>query len=68
MVPFFLVADQIFSLKEWLMCPLAGKQLTDKMRKVFNYRLSLERIIIEYFRNFSGGENFRNLLKENQNW
>ena len=47
MVPFFLVADQIFSLKEWLMCPLAGKQLTDKMRKVFNYRLSLERRIIE---------------------
>ena len=34
------VADQIFSLKEWLMCPLAVKQLTDKMRKVFNYRLS----------------------------
>ena len=40
MVPFFLVGDEIFPLKEWLMRPFAGKQLTDEMRKVFNYRLS----------------------------
>ena len=30
-VPFFLVGGEIFPLKEWLMRPFAGKQLTDEM-------------------------------------
>ena len=29
-VPFFLVRDEIFPLKEWLMRPFAGKQLADE--------------------------------------
>ena len=42
MVPFFLVGDEIFKRR-----PFAGMQLTDEMRKVFNYRLSRARRIIE---------------------
>ena len=46
-MPFFLVGDEIFSLKHWLMRPYAGKQLTDETRKHFNYRLSQAWRIIE---------------------
>ena len=46
-VPFFLVGDEIFPPKVWLMRPFAGEQLTDKMRKVSNYMLSRARRITE---------------------
>jgi len=46
-LPYFLVGDEIFPLKQWLMRPFAGKQLTDENRKIFNYRLSRARRIIE---------------------
>ena len=53
-VPFFLVDEEIFPLKEWLMCPFAGKQLTDEMRKVFNYKaLKSSKNNGEHFWNFS---------------
>ena len=46
-VPFFLVGDEIFPPKVWLMRPFAGEQLTNKMRKVSNYMLSKARRITE---------------------
>ena len=46
-VPFFPVGGEILPPKEWLMCPFAGKQLTDEMKKIFNYKLSKARRIIE---------------------
>ena len=52
-VRFFLVGDEIFPLKEWLMHPFAGKQLTNEMRKVFNYRLSSSKSNRGHFRNFN---------------
>ena len=47
MVPFFLFGDEIFPLKKSLTHPFAGKQLTDEIMKVFSYRLSTARRIIE---------------------
>ena len=44
-LPYFLVGDEIFSLKEWLMRPFPG-QLTEEER-IFNYRLSRARCVIE---------------------
>ena len=45
-LPFFLVGDEIFPLKDWLMRPYPGKEL-DESRQVFNYRLSRARRVIE---------------------
>ncbi|CAB4007448.1 Hypothetical predicted protein [Paramuricea clavata] len=44
--PYVLVGDDIFPLKEWLMKPYLGKNLTEPER-VFNYRLSRARRTIE---------------------
>ena len=44
---YFLVGDEILPLQTWLMRPLSGKVLINKMRKIFNYRLSRARRIIE---------------------
>ena len=46
-VPYFLVGDEIFPLKNWLMRPYSGKALVNETRKIFNYRLSRARRIIE---------------------
>lgn len=45
-LPYVLVGDDIFPLKEWLMKPYPGKNLTEPER-VFNYRLSRARRTIE---------------------
>ena len=37
----------IFPLQNWLMCPYSGKALINDQRKIFNYRLSRARRIIE---------------------
>ena len=44
--PYFLVGDEIFPLKDWLMRPYPGKGLTET-QSVFNYRLSRARRVIE---------------------
>ena len=44
-VPYFLVGDEIFPLKDWLMRPYPGK--LDEASNIFNYRLSRARRDIE---------------------
>ena len=44
-VPCFLVGDEIFPLKDWLMRPSPGK--LDEASNIFNYRLSRARRFIE---------------------
>ena len=44
---FFLVGDEIFPLKEWLMRPFPGKEGLDESQHVYNYRLSRARRVIE---------------------
>ena len=44
-LPYFLVEDEIFPLKAWLMRPYPGKLV--EQERVFNYRLSRARRVIE---------------------
>ena len=45
-VPYFLVGDEAFALKPWLLRPYSGHGLPEA-EKVFNYRLSRARRVIE---------------------
>ena len=45
-MPYFLVGDDAFALKTWLMKPLPLRNMTDSQR-VFNYRLSRARRVVE---------------------
>ena len=45
-LPYFLVGDEIFALKPWLMRPYPGKNITEE-RSIYNYRLSRARRVIE---------------------
>lgn len=45
-LPYYLVGDEIFPLKTWLIKPYPGKNLTEPQR-VFNFRLSRARRTIE---------------------
>lgn len=45
-MPYFLVGDDAFALKKWLMKPFSLKNLTREQR-IFNYRLSRARRIVE---------------------
>ena len=44
-LPYFLVGDEIFPLKTWMMRPYPGKLLDEQ--RIFNYRLSRARSVIE---------------------
>ena len=46
LIPYYIVGDDAFSLKTWLMKPFAHRNLTREQR-VFNYRLSRARRIVE---------------------
>ena len=43
----FLVGDEVFPLQDWLLRPFAGSSLVNELRKIFNYRLSKARKVIE---------------------
>lgn len=47
-VPYYLVGDEIFPLKTWLMRPYPGTALVnDEEKKIYNYRQSRARRVIE---------------------
>ena len=45
-VPYYLVGDKIFPLKQWLQKPYGGRDLSERQR-IYNYRISRARRTIE---------------------
>ena len=45
-VPYHMIADDAFGLRNWLMKPFTGRQQT-KEQRAYNYRLSRARRVVE---------------------
>ena len=46
-LPYFIVGDDIFGLKTWLLCSFPGRSQLSEAQQIFNYRLSRARRVIE---------------------
>ena len=62
-LPFYLVGDEIFALKPWLLQPYPGKNIKEE-ESIFNYRLSRARRVIENCFGILDGESFAEQFKQ----
>ena len=46
-LPYFLLGDEIFPLKSWLLRPYPGRSATEEEERIYNYRQSRARRVIE---------------------